>query len=741
MTFKRMVSRIKAAVLAAVMTATVFVSPAVYQFTTVTAAETTVGITLEASPSTDDDAPNKAKVLIPAGATTVTFNFETDSEDELSMGIFGLGLKSEPYWADVEESFSITPENGKASYTFDIPSEYQGQANKIGIGLWYPKKDVALTIASITHDGSDTPGPIGPPVIPVTKNPKSGSWEVIDNNDGTATIRTTLTAEVNDQNMDYLLTYNHDEESYLDEDGNDTYKEGDPINSHKFTFDDFGLEDLSELTIQSFNYTITCDRQMETFQYGGGINVEFSSPADTEFAKGKNGYWYNDQGDRDLNGGTDPETGKEYPAYKNELDALGIDYNTGYTVENAGDYVEIVWDVPKGVQPYVSKNNMDAVGIQFWYAADANPPAEEGYAAIQEVHLKSASCTYTREMKVPYTNTENIKVGKSLSGSEYDLDLSQLGLENSRSFVSAVKFNISSSTDLNKIQTGLGISVADTNPAYAPWYQPLAGLTVVKPDSNQIEILWIVPEQIRRDVYYGSSGKLQFGLWYAGDKEGAEVTSGITLDSVDVYEFITREEDLDVSPKEFEITVGEEKPLDINVPGCSFEISNDEVIAVSKDGVVTGLAPGISSVTVKTPEGQKEEITVIVNPTPTEPVTTAVTTTVTTTKATTTTKPVTTTGVTTTTDIDPRYVLYGDVNLDGEVDVSDVVALNLYLLNKKKYPLKNSTAKENADCIYDYTIEIGDSVIIMNYCAEIIEHTDLGPKKGDVLHTFWPKDD
>lgn len=64
--------------------------------------------------------------------------------------------------------------------------------------------------------------------------------------------------------------------------------------------------------------------------YGGGINVEPMSPADTEYVKGKNGYWYNDQGEEDM---------AEYG------DQFQIEVNNGYTVTDAGSYIEVVWDV------------------------------------------------------------------------------------------------------------------------------------------------------------------------------------------------------------------------------------------------------------------------------------------------------------------------------------------------------------------------------------------------------------
>jgi len=74
-------------------------------------------------------------------------------------------------------------------------------------------------------------------------------------------------------------------------------------------------------------------------------------------------------------------------------------------------------------------------------------------------------------------------------------------------------------------------------------------------------------------------------------------------------------------------------------------------------------------------------------------------------------------------------VKYGDVNVDGFVDSSDIVTLNKYLLNNIAYPLKSDVAMENANCVYDTTIDTKDSVAIINCVLQIIEESDLGPQK------------
>lgn len=727
---KKMASRIKATVLSAVMTATVFISPAAYQMTQVTAADKTVNHDFVTTSSTADDATNKAKIDISGfrGATTLTFNFETDFTGDVTIGTYGNEIAEDPWWVGEDTTPAVenqqivaTPKDGKISFTYKVPASITDVVKTVGIGVWYPKDGTIVTLTTISGDGSgntdpDTPGEQDKPV---TENTKSGSWSFKDLGNGFAEISSTLTAEVDDQEMDYLLTAGHDEESYIDpETGQSTWTEGDPINSHKFTFAEFGLEDLTSVDIQSFNYTITSDEEISKFMYGGGINVEVESPADTEFVKGKDGYWYNDQGEEDM---------AEYG------DKFEITPHGGYTVTNAGTYMEVVWDVPQEVQEHVSNFVTDTVGFQFWYAQAANPPEGEDYAEVSEVHLKSASCTYTRTLTVPYNKTVNKKIGKTLtpgsdeSTNQYKFSLAELGLEN-RDLVSAVKFNVTASADLTKFTGGAGISVLDTNGAVKDgWYMPDSNITVLEPGKT-FEIMWIIPEKIRKDIdVLSADGNLMFGAWYAG-----EDAPTITLNSIDFYEFLSNEDDLTVEPEKVEIAVGEEKELTINVPGCSFVSSNSNVCIV-EDGVVKGLAVGQSNVLVTTPEGQEKTIVVKVAPAPTTTVVTTTAVTTTTTTVTTTTAPVTTTVPVTTVDpddvIDWSKVLYGDVNLDTKIDVADVVCLNMYILNSTTNKL-NATARENAQCVYDGVIDSSDSAILLNYVAMIVPVEQLGPQEG-----------
>lgn len=73
----------------------------------------------------------------------------------------------------------------------------------------------------------------------------------------------------------------------------------------------------------------------------------------------------------------------------------------------------------------------------------------------------------------------------------------------------------------------------------------------------------------------------------------------------------------------------------------------------------------------------------------------------------------------------PDGTKYGDVNVDGTVDVADVVSINMYLLNPEANALEPA-GKANADCVRDNVIDSSDSAIILNYVAMMVGESDLG---------------
>ena len=105
--------------------------------------------------------------------------------------------------------------------------------------------------------------------------------------------------------------------------------------------------------------------------------------------------------------------------------------------------------------------------------------------------------------------------------------------------------------------------------------------------------------------------------------------------------------------------------------------------------------------------------------TTTEQTTTTKQTTTTTTPQTTTTTAKQTTPTQTTTSSTPTEptAIYGDINLDGRVDITDAVLLNKACAGTV---MLDSTAKKNADCNGDGEIGSDDAVVLLKFLVHLV---------------------
>lgn len=748
---KNILSRIKAAVIGAAMMATTFVTPAFSSVTTVTAATKEVS-SLPYTLTADgvEDGGRQANFALTGAqktAKTLKLNFTTDSKENATIAVYGFGLSADPYWENFEQE---AKSGGKSSFSMvvDVPTAIQGKITKIGVGVWYPKDNSKWTLKSIEANGTADPD-ITEPEIPGTENDKSGTYSFEDNKDGTATISATLSAQYTENGetqFDYLLTKGIDEEQYApykDADGNTlpAWKEGDLINSHKFSLKNFGIDDISNVKLQSFEFAVKSDDyDMSTIQYGGGINVKMNSPADTEYVKGKNGYWYNDQGTEDME-----KYGSEF-----KID----DVHGGYEANGCGGYSKLTWDVPKGVQPYVDySNGSAAVGFQYWWGKDDTKTStgedgeEMNFAEIPEIHLLSCTATYTRTMTVPYNKTvagpKNIKLTSGAEATnQTKLKLADLKL-GERDKISAVKFSFKSAEALTQFVGGVGISVDSVKASGSAnvedgWYQP--GNIAVINTNGTFDVMWILPETIAQSVYHSDEevSSTLIGYWY-GDKDGTEVKD-ITVTSVDYYVYESQESDIVIKgedgikvPDEITLKVGETYDIDVNIPNSTFESDMESVATVDENGTITAIGEGTATIKVTTPEGQEATIKVKVEAAVTTPKTTTSTITTTTSTVKTTVSTQSSTTVDPDSVIDWTKVLYGDVNVDGKVNVADVTYLAKHFIIEKTYPFINATAKENSDVEYDSEINKIDLSKLIEHCLGAVDLMDLGPAdKSDI---------
>ena len=88
------------------------------------------------------------------------------------------------------------------------------------------------------------------------------------------------------------------------------------------------------------------------------------------------------------------------------------------------------------------------------------------------------------------------------------------------------------------------------------------------------------------------------------------------------------------------------------------------------------------------------------------------------TTTTTTTETTTTTITTTTTPTGSEgSLIYGDINLDGRIDITDAVLLNKYCAGSIEM---NADALQNADCDGDKEIGNNDAIVLLKFLVQLV---------------------
>jgi endoglucanase len=174
-----------------------------------------------------------------------------------------------------------------------------------------------------------------------------------------------------------------------------------------------------------------------------------------------------------------------------------------------------------------------------------------------------------------------------------------------------------------------------------------------------------------------------------------------------------------VTPSSVTVEEGKTSKIDVKVNGAAasatFESSDTSVATVAADGTVTGVKAGSATIKV-TAEGQTKNVTVTVTGSGSES------------------DPTGSSGETV-----PSYegddLLYGDVDLNGEVALGDVTKLGKYLINKNSYPVGNGTpdtvakALTQANVKYDDAVDGLDLSKLIEFNLKKISQDELGPKR------------
>ncbi|MDE5770704.1 MAG: DUF5620 domain-containing protein [Ruminococcus sp.] len=503
-----------------------------------------------------------------SGLKTIYVTFTPDFTGKFTCG-FGIGTTKLPYWLeyDAKKGF-IDSKDGtvdiaatEINVTAGTPVTLSFDVSKIDLSYnpstdEYPGKfefrsyyagesKGTITVDKVSDNGTATPLPNpddkpdnpdtpNKPVENVPHNNKVTSgdnWSFKDNGDGTATISSTVARQVEFGEDPIILTLGYDEDTYAAE--GKIPEEGDPINSHKFMYSDFGISDMNGVTIESLTAIIESDEEIDTFMYGGGLNVKQGSPADTEYAKklagikGKEsaGYWYNDCGEDQL---------KEFEKAGVEFD---VKPSNGATMTGAGTYIEAYWEVPAEVQPYTDTKPDDEISFQYWYGTKAEQSEDaEVPEKVETVKLTGAVITYTKEITVPYTGSIAKKVTAMLEHNDekknaLHVTYADLGIDETMD-VYAIRFDVSAKSKVGKLVYNTGTSVtkeADTKEEY--WFQE-SGDYCVLDAGEKAEIMWIIPTKAAgsnsKSNFVDPDGEVYFGYYY-GEADA------LSIDNVEVY--------------------------------------------------------------------------------------------------------------------------------------------------------------------------------------------------------------
>ena len=269
----------------------------------------------------EDDAYSGAITdYVKSGAKSITFTLLSSTYDTSFSYGFGCSTQESPYWLELDKSgkwvdgskaegSACKLDKASSTITIDLSKAGAKPGGKFEFRCYYSAHwdnskgdmvDNTVKLTGVEFDGGSSSSSSGSSSGVESKNKKSGSWSFKDNKDGTATISATVTKQLDE--LDYDLTVGYDEDYYAEK--GVTPDESDPINSHKFKYEDFGVPSSDDITIESLYVVVEADYDVDKFMYGCGTNVAMGSPSDTEYAKrgiidGKDdaGYWYNDMGE------------------------------------------------------------------------------------------------------------------------------------------------------------------------------------------------------------------------------------------------------------------------------------------------------------------------------------------------------------------------------------------------------------------------------------------------------------
>ena len=177
-----------------------------------------------------------------------------------------------------------------------------------------------------------------------------------------------------------------------------------------------------------------------------------------------------------------------------------------FTAQSQGSYLEVTWNVPGDVAPYINAGGDVQVG--YWWG---------NYGKL---NLKNVICTYTRTMELPVDSTQTISVHKTLNFNNEATQTVKVPLGDvlgEDGVPQAITCDITGQGGFRKFTGAFGISTAED------MYQ--TDTVAVLTDASSLSLTWIVPEEEAYNIPGDAEAMLSYWWSEAGD---------ITLDSVTV---------------------------------------------------------------------------------------------------------------------------------------------------------------------------------------------------------------
>lgn len=773
--------------------------------------------------------------LYGSSISTLQFNFEAADPDAIVTNFsyyFGCSAdKAHSYYVDLKDN-ECTPYAHEFSVVVKIPAgavltnaDSKFQLQNCYTGMAYEadkstKENTDIILKSIVANGTtDTSNGEAPDWIWTgdveggeentgglyyssrTYDLDKDSPVITDNGDGTYTITTIRTVKINPDALkdhdgrDIVLTLgeNYGEEYYLydyvDETGThpeelnneDAIRQaGLPINSHKFGYNQFRIFENNTTATKvrplALSVTVETNAAAKRFMYGGGLNVEKGSPADTENAKliastnpdgslkpdgvTRNkyaGYWYNDIGGENLQA----------------CEAAGVEFGitpgggTNIANQDLGSYFTVTWDVPEQVAPYTTMNSGNEISFQLWYGEALNEGETLETATIRDAALTyEEKVTFKNNLVASVTGSKTAKVGESVTYNYADFNLNYEHTADPYAY----EFDIETPSDCAFVQFGFGTSVVSTkaldNKYPDHWFQSddifkndnetespvsAAALNLIPSDKearmalakqkdaepaayveqtgkNKFHVTWLVPGAIAEAI--GSSSathngistekegdNFKLGVWYGG--LGEKSIDSYTISNVKIHYAADDRDNGDkrrLFEDDLEIRDGDEV---IWSTENNLDLPGELVLELGEERVLYVNVPDSTALNTNrliakgVLEGQDLTVTGV-NVGESEIT-------------------VSTPGeqqavihvtVVAPAVFDPTAdALYGDVNLDKHVDILDAVLLNKAIADVVTL---NEQQKENANCRYDDEINTTDAIDLLRFIVSAIKH--IGPE-------------